>query len=437
MDLQRQNKLSIPGQCNILSVVLKSYNGMEIDIRNHLLEIVIHESFDNACLSGYIQVLDNLNFVRNIPLIGNETLHLQFATPSRPEPIDQTFFCYKVDSRIESESNKGMAVYKIYFVSQEFVNASKKKISLSFSNKKYSEMVSSLYLQYCKIKKPLIVQETSAKKHLVIPFMKPFDAIDMICRKSISKDLQDVSYIFYESFDAFNFCTINKFAVGVRPVVRYTWYRQGMSPSGGGSAYRDIQEDFYRIESYDIVAINNTMNNIKNGLFGSYLLIHDSTFKTVTSNTFSYNNDFYKINTIYNEGILPRNQDQFSKFNMAHYRMYPRQSYAFDDVEVNDDYDKNVLLRNAHLAHLENSRINILVAGDSNRRVGELVEARIPSIEPGGKNDDIYDPYLSGYYMITQITHMISKSQYKMRLFLERDSMPVAYPENKNTEVQE
>jgi hypothetical protein len=115
--------------------------------------------------------------------------------------------------------------------------------------------------------------------------------------------------------------------------------------------------------------------------------------------------------------------------------MYPRQSYAFDNITINDDYDKTILKRNAHFAHLENSKLSILVAGDSNRRVGELIYVDIPSIEPGGKNDDIYDPYLSGNYIITQITHMVSKMQYKMRMNLERDSLPQPYPENKKVEV--
>jgi hypothetical protein len=286
MELKLKDKLVLPGQCNINSIILRSYNGFEIDVRNHLAELVLHESMDTPCISGYIQLLDNLNLIRNIPLIGNETIEINFSTPSRKDPINQTFFCYKIDTRIESESNKGLAAYKLHFTSLEYLNSLKKKISLSFNNKKYSEMVELIYLQYCFSSKRLLTQETFDKKNLVIPFMTPFDAINMICKKSLSNDLRDRSYIFYEDFDNFCFCNINYFAAGTTPNVRYTWYRHGMSSSTDPNAFKDISKDFYRIESYDVLTANNTINNIKNGLFGSYMLIHDSTYKTVTTDSF-------------------------------------------------------------------------------------------------------------------------------------------------------
>lgn len=415
-------------------VVLTSYNGFQIDISNHITEIVINESMNYNCLSGYLHVADNLNLIRNLPIIGNEHVTISFVTPSRPEKVQKKFFCYKTDARMEDETNKGSVLYRLHFVSEEFVTAAKKKISISLRDMKYSDMVKQIFVQNLNTSKNLVVQPTLDNKNLIVPYMSPIDAIDMIAVKSVADNSRDKSYMFYEDLDGFYFCNINYYAINRVPQVEYTWFRPNTSEDRDPLILKDIEKEFYRIETYEIVSGNNTINNVTNGVYGSMLLLHDTTFKTVNAIKFSYNTDFNKINTIYENGILPKTNDRFSNYNLSHYRMYPRHTYAYDNMEVNDDYDKMVLERNAHLSQMENSQLTILVAGDSQRRVGEVIKVNIPSSQPGRGTEETYDPYLSGNYIVTQITHMISKFYYKMRLHLERDSLPLAYPEKKEVE---
>lgn len=436
IDNTRKNKILNPGDCEIESIILSSYNGFRLDIIQHVTETVINESINYPCLSGYIHLADNLNLLRNVPLVGNEYVTITFSTPSRKEKINKTFFCYKTDARMESTTNKGVALYRLHFVSVEYINSSKKKISLSYKDRKYNDMVVDIFSTYLNSNKRLITQPTLDNKNLVIPYMSPLSAINMIAMKSISEDTLDMSYMFYEDLDGFYFCNINYFAKKMQPVAEYTWFRPNIPEDRDALNLKNIEKQFYRIESYDVISSNNTINNINNGLFGSLMLLHDSTFKTVDTVTFSYNDDFYKLNTLTGIGSLPRKNDIFSDNTMSHYRLYPRESYAFDGVENNDDYDKMVLKRNAHIKQMENGRLSILVAGDSDRRIGELVTVNIPSVQPRHDEDEDYDIYFSGNYVITQITHMVSSRYYKMRLELERDSLPVPYPEQKSLEVK-
>lgn len=437
IDQSRKNKIVSPGDCQIESIVLTSYNGFKADIIQHVSETVINESINYSCLSGYLHIVDNLNLFRNVPLIGNEYVTISFSTPSRKEKIIKTFFCYKVDGRVESNTNKGMVSYRLHFVSQEYVTSTKKKISVSLKDKKYSEMVGEIFYNYLNTNKKLITQPTLEKRNLIIPYMSPFSAINLIALKSLSADTKDMSYMFYEDLDGFYFCNINYFAKNMNPVVEYSWFVPNMSEDRDAMNLKNIEKEFYRIESYDVVAANNTINNINNGLFASTMLMHDSTFKTIDSVEFSYNPDFYGLNTLTGIGTLPQKNDLFSGFNLAHYRLYPRQSYAFDGVEDDEEYDKTILKRNAHIKQMENNRLSVLVAGDSDRRVGELVSVNIPSAQPRIESNEDYDPYLSGKYIITQISHMISPRYYKMRLELERDSMTLAYPEEKTLETKQ
>lgn len=434
MSEQNPKKIRSPGEIIIESIVISSYNGFEMDVRNHMFELVLQESIDLKCVCGNLVLYDNINLIRHFPLIGNEHITITFFTPSRSR-IVKRFFCYKTDPRFESESNRNSALFSINFVSYEFITSLKKKFSQSFRNTKYSDIVKTIYDKYIQSSKKITIQPTLDKKNYVFPYMSPFEAIDTLCLLSISENNEDKSYTFYEDLDGFYFTCLNYFAKSSSDIVSYTWFKPNVGVTTEATALGNLEKDFYRIESYKQISSNNTINNIENGLFSSFMLLHDTTYKTLTSSKFSYNNDFKLLNTLNSSGTLPTTNDEFSKFNYAHYRMYPRQSYNFNNVFQSDDFHKTILRRNAHLAQMENLRLSILVPGDSQRRVGECVNVNIPSIDPGDKNKDgDFDIYLSGKYLVTQITHIIGKSKYQMRLELERDSIPIAYPTTKTVD---
>lgn len=436
IDQFKKDKILIPGEVMIESVIITSYNGFQIDIKNHMSEIVIQESMDSYCLSGYIMIADNLNFIRNIPLIGNERVSISYYTPSRNSKINKTFFCYKIDALQDAENNKNSMLYRLHFISEEYINSIKKKISLAFRDKKYSEIAKDIYSKYLNTNKPFTVQETIDKTNVTIPYNDPMFILNFLASRSVSFDSKDKTYFFYEDLDGFNFCNILYKTKGKIPVAEYTWFTANISETRDPLVIKNLEKEFYRIESYNISDLNNSIVNVQNGLYSSMILSHDITYKTVDVAGFSYNNDYLKLNKIYGNGYLPKNNDKFSNYNMSHCRLYPKQAYVYDDVEMHDNYDKIVLEKNSHLNQLQNNRINILVAGDTDRRVGELVTINIPSAQPSLQSEENYDPYFSGKYIITKITHMISPISYKMRLYLERDSLPLSYPEQKTVEVK-
>jgi hypothetical protein len=429
--LDKKDKMLHPTDYLLKSVLIQSYNGLEVDISNNIFELIIHESMDALCLSGHIVVVDNINLIRHVPLIGNEKLTIVFNTASRKE-IKKTFFCYKIDNKKDDETTKKSSLYYIHFISEELIESHKQKISLSFKEMYHHEMVEKIFKNKLKSSKKLTVANTLSKKNLVLPYMSPFEAIDMICSLSRAKE-GDPTYIFYEDLDGFYFHPFNLYA-RKKPDIVYTWYPRNISVSDKPEVYRDLEKDFYRISEYDQDNIFNTIKNIKNGLFASSMLIHDTTYKTIDLVKFAYNNDFFKFNRLNDFGILPEANDTFSKKSDAHFRMYPRQSYTFDKIERNDDLQDIILKRNAYFNQLKNQNISAVVPGDSDRRVGEPVDIRIVSAEPSTKNEPIkYDPYLSGKYIIKRITHMMEKQKYEMRLYLEKDSQELGYPETKTT----
>ena len=74
-------------------------------------------------------------------------------------------------------------------------------------------------------------------------------------------------------------------------------------------------------------------------------------------------------------------------------------------------------------------QVKAIVSGDSSRKVGQIVELKIPSISgQSGQTDAI----LSGRYLVSKVKHVISSSQksgYVTVMMLVKDSFGSPLPE--------
>ena len=79
------------------------------------------------------------------------------------------------------------------------------------------------------------------------------------------------------------------------------------------------------------------------------------------------------------------------------------------------------MIRNSQLHQISAIKLEIVVSGDSQRRVGEVVNLKIPTVEEtGGRLDEL----LSGRYLICKIKHDISSTEhgYNTIMMLVKDS---------------
>ena len=70
---------------------------------------------------------------------------------------------------------------------------------------------------------------------------------------------------------------------------------------------------------------------------------------------------------------------------------------------------------------MKNFSVSFIVAGDTTRTVGDIVELKIVSPEPVGERD-IWDPVYSGKYLIINLKHTIDVSKYLTTITAVKDS---------------
>ena len=114
------------------------------------------------------------------------------------------------------------------------------------------------------------------------------------------------------------------------------------------------------------------------------------------------------------------------------YEIYaPRHHMRYDNIDISSFDVDRALNRKSTMQQLNNQVIEIGVVGDSQRRVGDIVEFYMPSPETVGTDGPVRDKYMSGRWMITAITHNLTSNpqKYTMVLELSRNSIYGGLPE--------
>jgi len=412
-----------------------SFSGLDVSIIDHLDFFELHEDIFECSLSGRISSLDVSNLPTNLCLTGHELLVITFGTPGLPR-ITQVFTIDKISDKVQLDDKKSQ-MYDLHFVSSSFINNIFRGVSKSYSGT-ISSTVKSIFQTYINqdISSNAIkinVEQTMGDYKVVIPGWKPNVAINWLRRKAVSLGHYPSSnYVYYQDLDGFNFVSLA--SLYNNPVVatysslpvRSSEAREEDGPE------MDLQKSLTNIERILVKGFDQSTESL-NGTWSSTLLIHDITTKSYENFLYSYNKNFQPTKTLNGYPLLPQLTDHFSVQPDARNYMTPKHTGIHGGVSDVDglktiDYPDNEATWNhlqqhdAELNHLQFNSIEIVVAGDSNRRVGDKVAVQAPDVT-GGEDNSGLDTMVSGIYLITKIKHTITpNSGHQMHMKLCKDS---------------
>ena len=298
------------GDFRLLELSLHSPNNRDVVQLNSssvFQQMEIFEDLFSNVLRGTLTILDSQGLAELFPFIGEETLIMTFFTPGgegtslEQERTSQTNIeeanrqRFKVYDIVEAGTQERTKIYKMFFVSEEYVFNMKKKVSKGYKGTEYSEIVKDLMSKVNEnikrdFHKKIFFEKTLSLQNVIVPNWTPFQAINFCASRSLSSDIEPTEqkdttapppprpvgslFVFYEKLGAgFFYESIESLIVkqkmaGDLPLYQY-------APKLAESKSGELAVGFFHVEQFEVDTSFKTLENLGYGLFASKLIAYD------------------------------------------------------------------------------------------------------------------------------------------------------------------
>lgn len=274
-----------------------------LDFKNSVAEFNYYEDIFSNFASGTLLLNDSTGAQNKLSWSGDEYLELEVNKPKgknnpKAKPLKGKFRIYTNTGRhLTKDDNENLL---INFVSEEMFISEKMKLSVAYKDMTIGEMVRAIALDYLKIPKedfPIEnVEKTLGQFHIVIPKLKPMEAINWLATKAISEKYgkeSGASYVFWRDRNGYHFKSLisifadvsggtgnekltNQYINPFSPGERSSGYWYGiknadLSNVGGNNSPVDY-DPYMQIISYEVMNTFDTMEAHQRGVFANRVL---------------------------------------------------------------------------------------------------------------------------------------------------------------------
>ena len=436
-----------------------------------------------------ISLVDAEGFIEAFPVIGDELIEITFqnkiiTTDPKEAIISQWFRLYDMQM---SPSERKLAEYTLYGVSQEYVKSMQKRVCKRYTGL-HSDSVKDIVRKYLGTSKEIYVEKTRSTQTTVIPNWTPLEAINYFASRSMTANDEELEllesgfemqlpsgsfYVFYEKLnEGFRFESIESLILNQRNptnIVKYVY-----APRAVEGGILDTNQGMHGVSEIKVIGSFDAMRNLGRGLYASRLIAYDPIrmkyeiikydyFEDPTSKTDENNryHDFVTMdgNSTQEKKMISVHSDMLGEYTSmtklatttkdhdtlfvppygevgAYGKEITSTPIGVSDTTFKDGGAKSnnvenwLLQRNAQEQEFDNLRLKLSVAGNSSRHVGDLIWFEFPTYKPVDDHGSGYHQLYTGYYMVTKIEHIITQTRYTMDMEVVKNSFTTNLPGN-------
>ena len=435
------------GEYTLESVRLFASSGNIIPLNGLTVSISLFENIFSPTMSGTITLLDANSIVSNLPIIGQEFLSFKIKTASITEGgtsiIDFTknpFSVYKIDQRIEGTNSE---LITLHFASPEMLRNLRTRVSKSYTNTIDNIAIDVIQnSRYINSKKDLFIEETVGVRKIISPNSNPFTFIQKLSSEAISKNNGSPFFLFYENKEGFNFRSLD--SLYAQPITAEYNTGEFYHQESSGTVVKNVLEEYSRPISHEMVAVNDTVSNVRGGLLASDLITYDIYSKKYERKNFRYFNNFNDYgrlgnSPIYNTNFIDEFDNTVDNFTNANIHLHPTsknngsdaQHYVLDPTAKNikslyspNGIENTLLPRQSKFVELNKGvSLNVKVHGSTNISVGQIIQFNKQTVGNANESGD-FDPYYTGRYIISNLRHIFDlapKKEHSIVMSLVKD----------------
>ena len=427
--------LQFAGDYRLGPIVLYSASD-PIDLRPLMLELNLYESVYNPNMYGNLVIKDSANHKQNAPIIGQEELEFELSIPDNETISTNTYRMriYKVDGVEKTEERQ--QVYTLHFTTKEAMKNSRLAVKQAYEGP--SETIFARVMrEIVGTRKELNLETASTNFKLLGNNMRPYDFLQMLATRTNSSIFNSAGYLFYENHRGIHFRSWESLIRnGDRNrKVKIDYY---VNPPGEQIV---VDEDMRKVKSYEVLKVQDAIAGHASGLFGSKHYNYDRIKKQVIIKDSKYTDKFDRRNTTEGLGfpMFPNNPEEESGKTYTDFPDAKILTSSFDNAlhtqSATDekDYSNNESsLQDRLHDDLDHDQIlmRVSVPGNTNLAAGDVISLNIPSFESiDTAADRVYDLYLSGRYIITEVVHSVNEINYVTTFTCVRNDVFMPYPE--------
>lgn len=412
-----------------------SAGNSRIDIRRIFKELIIHEDMFSTVMAGSVMVVTSLPIDEVLPLTGQDRINIAFRSADKRNVIRQSFVLYKTSDIARNTDRSYMMI--LHFASPEAFINEKVRVCRQF-DKEFSNNVVSAYAALGSDKPLTIGGQTKQKDKVLIPNWTPFYTINWFAHRStpIDSSATATNYLFYEKISPggngseFTYMPLNRI-VGQNAVKTYIHTESNVGD--GDKKQSDLNRN--NVESYKIDSTYDHMKELSTGSLGGSNIMFDITRKRWDRHTYSYFDDFQNSNSLEsNPNTASPKSERDAAGPRSHISLHMKEEGIFatsqEDSKIPSSHLENTVWRRKSFISRHNlTRCLIRTAGDSDLRLGSVVNWNLPSNQPQNSGAKKYNEYFDNRWYVSSIKHIIDNEEgYVQNIELLKDSVPKQLP---------
>lgn len=411
-----------------LKIISKISSYSEVDISGIFEEIDIFDSLLNPCMSGSILIRDAIGLSEKLLFDGSEVLKIKI-TKAEEEDIailDKKFRIYKQSNR--QNLNMSSETYILHFISDEFIFSEQQIVSQAY-NTNYSTIARQIMQNQLGISNVGLIEESVGIKKLIIPNLKPIDAIEWCSKKAIDSK-GSPNFVFFENKLGYNFATLSTL-LSLPSIGTINFSPKNITP--------EVVDEIWGARHVKVISQFDYIQKTRAGVYAGKFIGFDPVSRTVSELKVSFSDNYDIMNhgnknknlTVIENRAGDLNIETFNaKKTLYHFSSnrstidYVKSNDAASLTNDNDTY-RYILQRQAIFENLYSQRVQIVLPGNFNISSGLNVVLNIPKRSERANDDsgeDQLDKSLFGKYLIVATRHIITYDKHEVVLEAVTDS---------------
>jgi uncharacterized protein Smg (DUF494 family) len=411
-----------------LKIISKISSYSEVDISGIFEEIDIFDSLLNPCMSGSILIRDAIGLSEKLLFDGSEVLKIKI-TKSEEEDIaiiDKRFRIYKQSNR--QNLNMSSETYILHFISDEFIFSEQQVVSQAY-NTNYSTIARQIMQNQLEISNVGLIEDSVGLKKLIIPNLKPIDAIEWCAKKAVDSK-GSPNFVFFENKLGYNFATLSTL-LSLPSIGTINFSPKNITP--------EIADEIWGARSVKVISQFDYIQKTRAGVYAGKFIGFDPVSRTVSELKVSFSDNYdimthgnknKNLTVIENRAGELNTETYNAKKTLYHFSSnrstidYVKSNDAASLTNDNDTY-RYILQRQAIFENLYSQRVQIVLPGNFNISSGLNVVLNIPKRSERANDEsgeDQLDKSLFGKYLIVATRHIIKYDKHEVILEAVTDS---------------